>query len=214
LGNASTAGTTAVYQEVITDGTSLFAWRSSANGLSSRNPANLVQYWQDAVTPTGAGAVALDGTILVSLTGGPVNTFDPNPAGTGANSTLFNLGGSGHAPLIGWDGVAAHEHFYLPRDTAVTYAYDSSGTLVWYAGPNGATYRAFAMDCAGRLFGASNAATGAALAGANKSLVYALITDDRGLADTAWPSYRLDARNTGNVASIYGILRSGGTCSQ
>jgi hypothetical protein len=221
LGAASTGGGAAVYSEVITDGASLFAWRSITNGLSSRNPANLNQYWSVAVTPTGAGTVALDGSILVSLTGGPVNTFDPSttppPGGTGGTtSTLFNLGGSGKAPLVGWDGNFAHEHFYLPRDVAVTYAYDSSGTLVWWADPNGATYRAFAMDCAGRLFGATNAPGTPPLTG-GKSLVYALITDDRGLADTAWPSYRLDARNTGNVGSPkFGILTSGpgGTCSQ
>ncbi len=219
LGNASTAGATAVYQEVITDGASLFAWRSGiTSGFTSRSPS-LGFNWSVTVTPSGAGAVALDGSILVPLTGGPVNTFDPSPipptAGTGGNnSTLFNLGASGKAPLVGWDGTATHEHFYLPRATAGTYAYDLSGTLVWYAAPNGATYRAFTMDCAGRLFGASNAANGAALAGGNKSLVYALITDDRGLADTMWPSYRLDARNTGNTPSTYGILlKTSGTCS-
>ena len=65
------------------------------------------------------------------------------------------------------------------------------------------------MDCSGRLFGAANGVTG------TRSLVYAIITDDRGLADTVWPSYRLDARNTGNVGSPkYGILPAGGSCAQ
>jgi hypothetical protein len=214
LGTASKYdGTNTAYFEVITDGFSLYVWRNTADRFLSLDTSLLVanQNWTQNVTPTGAGAVALDGSILVSLTGGPVNTFDP---GTGANSTLFNLGGSGGAPLIGWDGQLAHQHFYLPRNSAVTYAYDSNGTLLWFADPNGATYRAFAMDCSGRLFGATNAPGTPVLAG-GKSLVYALITDDRGLADTPWPSYRLDARNTGNVGSPkYGILPTGGACSQ
>ena len=209
LGAAATAGATAVYQEVITDGTSLFAWRSIATGLTSRDPA-LAFNWNATVTPTGAGAVALDGRILVSLTGGPVNLFDPN---TGAKSLLLTLGASGKAPLVGWDGMATHEHFYFPSSTAGTYAYDSSGNLLWYENPNGATYRAFSMDCSRRLFGASNSANGALLLNGNKSLVYALITDDRGLADTPWPSYRLDARNSGNAASTSGIFKTGGTCT-
>ncbi len=208
LGSRTVGGNAAVFKEVITDGTSIFGWRAGVtNGLTSLD-TSLGVNWSRAVAPNAAGAVALDGSIVVSLTGGAVNLFDPNPNGTGASSTLFNLGGSGRAPLIGWDGVLAHEHLYLPRDSAVTYAYDRSGTLLWYADPNGATYRALTMDCSGRLFGATNGlATG-------QSLVYALITDDRGLADTAWPSYRLNARNTGNAVSTSGILKSGGTCTQ
>jgi hypothetical protein len=58
------------------------------------------------------------------------------------------------------------------------------------------------MDCAGRIF--------VATAGA----VYALITDDHGLADTPWPSMRRDARNTGNVSyAKYGIRTASG-CTQ
>jgi len=208
LGNQSNAGTTGAYFEVITDGTSLFVWRGVTNGLNSRNPSNLNSIWSQTVTPTGAGAVALNGNIIASLAGGPVHSF---AASNGAHTQLINLGGDGRAPLIGWDGNAAHEHFYLPRAAALTFALDASGNLSWEADPNGTTHRAFSMDCSGRLFGASNAVTG------TKSLVYAIITDDRGLADTAWPSYRLDARNTGNVSSPkYGIWTTGpsGSCSQ
>ncbi len=207
LGAATVGGGTAVYREVITDGNSLFAWRSITSGFNSRD-TSLGFNWSVSVTPTGAGAVALDHSIIVALASGPVNAFDPNPAGTGVNSTLFNLGGAGGAPLIAWDGVAPHEHFYFPRIPAFLFAYDATGKLSWEAAPNGTTYRAATMDCSGRLFAATNGLA------AGQSLVYALITDDRGLADTAWPSYRLDARNTGNVgAPKYGIL-SNGTCSQ
>jgi len=45
--------------------------------------------------------------------------------------------------------------------------------------------------------------------------VYAFLSDDRGLADTPWPSLRRDARNTGNAnAPKYGIRTIAGTCTQ
>jgi hypothetical protein len=55
------------------------------------------------------------------------------------------------------------------------------------------------MDCRGRLFAASGAT------------VYAFVSDDHGLADTAWPTLRRDARNTGNAgAAKYGIRTASG----
>src|SRR5207237_1125085 len=81
LGAATTsnANSAATYFEVITDGTSLYAWRSITNGLSSRNPANLNSNWSRAVTPTGAGVVALNGgNIVVPLATGPVDSFLAN----------------------------------------------------------------------------------------------------------------------------------------
>lgn len=192
------------YFEVITNGANLFAWRLGTNGLVSSDPAFTFR-WTKGATPTGAPALGLNNNFLiVPLAGGPVDSYDP---ANGNNTQLLTLGNnSGRAPLLGWDGI--HAHLYFPRLSAVLFAYDTAGNLSWEADPNGTTYRATTMDCAGRLFGATNALAG------GKSLVYALITDDRGLADTPWPSYRLDARNTGNVGATSGILKSGGTCTQ
>ena len=62
---------------------------------------------------------------------------------------------------------------------------------------------AAAMDCSGRLFVGDG------------STVYALVTDDHGLADTPWPDLRRDARNTGNAAAPkYGIRTTGNACAQ
>jgi hypothetical protein len=61
------------------------------------------------------------------------------------------------------------------------------------------------MDCDGRLYVASN------------ETVYALVTDDRGLADAPWPTYRRDSRATGNFgAPKYGVRvpgPDGGVCN-
>ena len=68
--------------------------------------------------------------------------------------------------------------------------------------PSGTLLGATAMDCNGTLYVAGG------------GTVYALISDDHGLGDTAWPSLRRDARNTGNAnAPKYGIQTISG-CSQ
>ena len=200
------------YFEVMTDGVALFASRGGNTGLVSSD-LSFNGIWSKGtngtpVTPTGAPAIRANGLLVVPLAGGPVNTYVAAD-GTGSTQLLTLGAGSGRGPLIGWDGVAiSHEHLYFPRLAAVLYAYDATGTLSWYADPNGVTYRALSMDCSGRLFSASNGLAN------GKSLVFALITDDRGLADTPWPSYRVDARNTGNAVSTSGILKNGGTCTQ
>jgi hypothetical protein len=197
----------------MTDGTNVIAWRvyvdptDSLNyGLLSVTPA-LAFNWRAALTPSAPPMVALDGSLLLPLAGGQIDTV-ATLDGTAAQFASVNLGGNGRVPLVAWDGVPANQHFYFPRDTGSLSAYTALGQLSWSAGPNSNSYRAVTMDCAGRLFGATNDLTG------GKSLVYAFITDDKGLANTAWPSYRGDARNTGNAVAPYGIRTSGGACTQ
>src|SRR5207302_2733710 len=117
-------------------------------------PSSLANNWSRNTTLTGLGAIDLSGRIIASVSGGAVQPFLADNATPPA--ALFNLGGDGRSPLIGWDGVAAHAHYYLPRNTAVAFAIDANGNLSWELDPNGATHRAFSMDCSGRLFGASN----------------------------------------------------------
>jgi hypothetical protein len=199
----------------MTDGTNVIAWRvyventpppPTSYGLVSMTPT-LGFRWRQPLTPSALPVVALDGSLLLPLAGGEIDTvatFD----GAFAPLASVNLGGNGRVPLVGWDGVVANQHFYFPRDTGSLSAYTASGDLSWSAGPNGNSYRAVTMDCTGRLFGATNDLTG------GQSLVYALISDDKGLANTAWPSYRGDARNTGNIAATYGIRTTPTDCTQ
>jgi hypothetical protein len=123
-----------------------------------------------------------------------------------ADGGLVNVGldlesttGDGKAPLQGSDGT-----IYLPRSTGFLLAF-RDGQTSWTFDPNGTIFRAAAMDCDGRLYVASN------------ETVYALVTDDRGLADAPWPTYRRDSRATGNFgAPKYGVrLRGpdGGVCN-
>jgi hypothetical protein len=107
--------------------------------------------------------------------------------------------GDGLSPLQGSDGT-----IYLPRATGFLLAF-KDGVTSWTLDPNGTILHAAAMDCSGRLFFASN------------ETVYAVVTDDRGLADAPWPTYRRDSRATGNFgAPKYGIRLpgpDGGVCN-
>ena len=93
---------------------------------------------------------------------------------------------------------------YLPRNTGFLLAF-RDGQTSWTFDPNGTVFRATAMDCAGRLYVASD------------ETIYAFVTDDRGLADAPWPTYRRDSRATGNFgAPKYGIRLpgpDGGVCT-
>ncbi len=114
---------------------------------------------------------------------------------------LESTTGDGQAPLQGSDGT-----IYLPRSTGFLLAFrDPDGLTSWTFDPSGTVFRALAMDCDGRLYVASD------------ETIYALVTDDRGLADAPWPTYRRDSRATGNFgAPKYGIRLpgpDGGVCN-
>jgi len=123
----------------------------------------------------------------------------------GADGGLVDIGldletGDGKIPLQGSDGT-----IYLPRATGFLLAFRDDGLTSWTFDPNGTIFRAATMDCAGRLYVAS------------RETIYALVTDDRGLADAPWPTYRRDSRATGNFgAPKYGIRLpgpDGGVCN-
>jgi hypothetical protein len=58
------------------------------------------------------------------------------------------------------------------------------------------------MDCQGILYFGSG------------QYLYALVTDDHGLADSGWPTHRRDSRSSGNASALkYGIRSSAG-CTQ
>jgi len=94
---------------------------------------------------------------------------------------------------------------YLPQEGHLFLAFTSAGATSWTFGTDAPIFRAATMDCAGRLYVASG------------ETIYALITDDRGLADAPWPTYRRDSRATGNFgAPKYGVRLpgpDGGVCN-
>jgi len=97
--------------------------------------------------------------------------------------------------LQGSDG-----HLYVPKRTGLFDAY-AGNQLSWTFDPPTTILRYSTIDCQGRVFVASG------------TTVYAFISDDSGMADTAWPSFRRDSRNTGNASTgwlKYGMRTAAG----
>ena len=206
IGARTTYGVPTIYRQFSTDATDLFVTRDDPNNQSNAGllsvKTNQALDFNWAATLFPSALPVLNGGELVTPVDANVLTLDP-ATGLPNSNPFAALGGISHAALVGSGG-----HVYFLRDSAVTYAYTSAGQLSWGADPNGATFRAATMDCKGRLFAASNNLTG------TQSLVYAIQTDDQGLANTPWPSYRRDTRNTGNTGMPkYGIRLSTG-CTQ
>ncbi|MGZ6125008.1 MAG: hypothetical protein ACXWLR_08605, partial [Myxococcales bacterium] len=182
------------YFGLITDGTNLYAATRPATGaglllkIDTAFTRPIVSpFWSDALTAGLAGepTIGIDGMLYAGdlATTATLQQFN---ATTGAASTFVTpLGSVGMTPLQGSDG-----HVYVPRRIGALSAYDAN-QLSWSLDTPGTILRYATMDCQGRLFAASGAT------------VYAFISDDRGLADTPWPSLRRDARNTGNASTNF-----------
>jgi hypothetical protein len=208
IGAASTLSGTPTarpFWGLITDGTNAYAVTHRNSGSTSNLDLFAITAgfalgtldWTSAhlsAEPT----VDINGKLTTSDFSGNVSTVTPSTAG-GSPVTIASPGGTPRVPLQGSDG-----HDYIPDNTAsgALFAYEGR-QLSWELVIPGTTLpRAAAMDCSGRIFVA------------NGGTVYALVSDDHGLADTPWPNLRRDARNTGNAsAPKYGIRTAGG-CSQ
>src|SRR5467141_114186 len=187
---------------LVTDGTNLYAATrpASGGGVFTGLDASLAALpgWTSTAIASGLTAeptFGIDGKLYGANLAGNVLTFAP---ATGAASPFLTLGSTtpGLTPLQGSDG-----HTSIPRLTSLFSAYDGN-QLSWTFDPPNAILRFATMDCAGRLFTAAGAT------------VYAFLSDDRGLADTPWPSLRRDSRNTGNASALnYGIRTVSG-CTQ
>ena len=178
---AAPANGGAPYYGLITDGTNLFAATNAAvGGTLQKLDQNFNVGWTNTLATAGFSAeptLGIDARVYASDFGKHLATYDPANGGTANVATLANVT---LVPLQGSDG-----HIYLPRRTGFLYAYAGSA-LSWFFDPPNEILREATMDCSGRLFVASG------------PTIYAFVTDDHGLADTAWPAMRRDSRNTGN----------------
>jgi len=191
------------YFGLVTDGAKLYAATrrpTTGSGVLEKvdTDAMFTRLWSDPLASGLAGepTFGIDGKLYGSNLAAPptVSTFD---AATGAASAFLTLDSVGMTPLQGSDG-----HVYIPRRPGSFSAYAGS-QLSWKFDPPGVMLRYATMDCQGRVFVASGAT------------VFAFVSDDRGLADTPWPTLRRDGRNTGNAsAPKYGIRTAPDTCTQ
>ncbi|HEX4386320.1 MAG TPA: hypothetical protein VH083_25370, partial [Myxococcales bacterium] len=179
----------------ITNGTNVYASTAGMNNILAFNGARTaITNLALGSAPLSLPTIGIDGRLYTGDAANELVAFTP---ATQARATVLSgLAGGLHVPLQGSDG-----HIYLPRDQGFLFALEN-GQTSWSFDPQGNIFRGGILDCSGRLFVASD------------GTVYAFVTDDHGLADTAWPSIRRDSRNTGNASAIkYGIRTAAG-CTQ
>jgi len=119
---------------------------------------------------------------------------------TGADSVIAPVTSPGGTPLAGHDGIT-----YLGRSNALR-AVKPDGTLGWEMAIPGNVIAAPTLDCKGTLYVAAG------------NVVYAIITDmasdpnTAGLANTPWPKFQRDSRNTGNadITTKFGVRTASG----
>ena len=187
-----------------TDGSNVFSASQNSPNLFAFTPAREL-LWSKTIASrlTSELTIDIDGNLVGSDVGNSVRQYSRADGTTPANALVSGLAANGWIPLQGSD-----DHWYLPRVTGYLLAFHR-GQLSWSFDPPGTILRGAIMDCEGRLFVGSGASANA------PPTVWALVTDDHGLADTPWPSWRRDARNTGNAgAPKYGIRTAPNACNQ
>jgi len=151
---------------------------------------------QDLIVDMNAHVIASTGDRRL----GSIDTTTGLLTSLGTLELVVDNTSNGKIPLQGSEGT-----LYLPQEGHLLLAFTTGAATSWTFGSNAPVFRAAAMDCGGRLYVASNETN------------YALITDDRGLADAPWPTYRRDSRATGNFgAPKYGVRvpgPDGGVCN-
>ena len=187
---------TGPFFDLISDGRRIYA--ATRGGGSSKVLLQLDQGLRElksiAVQSSAQPTINIAGHLVLPDTGG--NLYEIVPGSSALPAAFYNTGPVARVPLQGSDGRT-----YYPSTQGRVFALEGA-QLSWVFDPPNNIFRGATMDCAGRLFVASG------------SVVYALITDDHGLADTPWPAYRRDGRNSGNAgAPKYGIRTATG-CAQ
>src|SRR3989454_261284 len=195
------------YYGTITDGTNVFtASRSSltVSTLSAFTPL-LDTAWSKSLTDGGLSAeptLGIDGKLYASDDAG-VTVYEPGDGGTPGMLVSGLAAPPGFIALHGSD-----DHWYLPSGSSTNFRLTAlqAGQTSWTFAVSNRILRGAMIDCNGRMFVGG---------GASLPTIWAFVTDDHGLADTPWPSWRRDARNTGNAgAPKYGIRTPPNTCNQ
>ncbi len=202
-------GSSGPYWSPITDGQSVWIpetsggglwWVSSAGTETSLNSlgAQSTDVSLDALGNVWFGSGTTSRLYRIPSVGGTrVTVYDPGPP----NNSSF----TSYAPLQGSDGRT-----YVGRKGKLLNAFGLDGSTEWSWVPPQPLLRFTVMDCQGRLY----VGVGNSSGGVTTQTVYAFVTDDRGLADSGWPKYRRDGRNTGNAGALkYGIRTAQG-CMQ
>ncbi|HUJ29145.1 MAG TPA: hypothetical protein VLW85_24155, partial [Myxococcales bacterium] len=211
--NPFTTGDTNAFNYIVTDGSELFAFNNNAqkayafdNTLNQRYSKSLSAGVNGAPILLPAAAPT-PGLLFNENSKSPTNSvFVLGTAASPAETGVFaasKLPSTTTAPLLGSDNRVYTDGggvlYALNQTSSLPFTQQwnfSIGAAATFNGPP-------TMDCQGVLYAASG------------GTVWAFITDAKGLANSPWPKYQRDARNSGNAdaSTLWGANVSG-TCTQ
>lgn len=177
------------------DGTIYFGtetWNDN-NSVFALNPDG-TQKWRYEITGGGpfrsSPAIGPDGTVYIGKKAGPdVNAaflaLNPNGTLKWKFEVLTPMADIYCSPAVGADGI-----IYVGSEDGYLYALNPDGTLAWaYLTNNGINWTSPAIDNNGTIY-----------IGNNNGELFALNSSSLGLANSPWPKFRHDNRNTGKYA--------------
>jgi hypothetical protein len=195
-----TAASANLWTQIVSDASQLYAANPAAanSALLAFTAANH-DVWTNSAIPTaiqGQPIVRAGSGGLVFTTGDSKLHLVATPSGS--DSAIATLTAPGLTPLLGQDG-----RIYTAADTALLAINAEPATPDWSIDAGTGFTVAPTMACDGTLYAAAGAT------------VYAFVTDARGLANTPWPKYQRDTRNSGNAdaATLWGA-NVNGVCVQ
>ena len=124
-----------------------------------------------------------DGTVYVGSQDSNIYALKPDGSLRWKFKTNDMVGSS---PAIGEDGT-----IYIGSSDGYIYAINPDGTLKWKFKTGGDVYSSPTIGEDGTVY-----------VGSSDGYIYALWGDSMGLANSSWPKFRHDARNTGTVKEV------------
>ncbi|MCP4413509.1 MAG: PQQ-like beta-propeller repeat protein, partial [Gammaproteobacteria bacterium] len=157
----------------------------SAGNFLAFNPNGTVKWQTNSIGEVSCSpAIGSDNTIYIGTSDG---LYALNPDDYSVKWTFDGVGSfSGSSPAIGLDGTIfiSSDNYY---SSDKFYAINPDGTEKWHYEENFWSASSPAINSSGIIYFSSN------------YNVYALYSECGGLANSPWPKYRHDNRNTGNV---------------
>ena len=161
---------------------------SADHKLYAVNPDNGTRKWEfeSAAWISTSPVIAVDGTVYI---GAGNCLYAVNPA-DGIKKWEFEMAeGISSTPSIGSDNI-----IYFGSQDNKFFAVNPNGTEKWVFETEAGGNSSAAIDSAGTIY-----------FGSSDGNLYAIYSESKGLANSPWPKFRHDNRNTGNVKTLVSI---------
>jgi FOG: WD40-like repeat len=165
----------------------------SASSLTALNANGTIKWHYDVAGGRpirSSPSIAVDGTIYVATKASssqPAELLAINPNGTLRWSYTISSRHSTPDDSYSSPAVSSNGTVYFGAETGLVYALDPNGALLWtFDTKNGINWTSPAIGAGGTVY-----------IGSNEGFLYALNANGESLADSPWPRFRGNNRNSG-----------------